>query len=143
MPTVYRSMKAAADGLPVVGDQSKELGVRVPPNRHADMDVDNAGMVVLNGLGMSVVANWRDLPDHLIPRRLSTIVPQAAGSNDLRCYRLGEGPFAAGILAAGLELVLKPGSSRHGNVTPTFAVTVAQFLALLAATRADWVEDET
>jgi hypothetical protein len=136
-------MKVADDGLPVVGDRSKELGVRVPPNRHADIDVDNAGMVVLNGLGMSVVANWRDLPDHLIPIRLCAIVPQAAGSNDLKCYRWGEGPFAAGMLAAGLELVLKPGSSRHGNVTPTTDVTVAQFLALLAATRADWVEDET
>jgi hypothetical protein len=100
MPTVFRSMKAAADGLPVVGDQSKELGVRVPPNRYADIEVDDAGMVVLNGLGLSVVSNWRDLPDHLIPVRLSSIVPQAA-------------------------------------------VTVAQFQALLAATQADWVEDET
>jgi hypothetical protein len=33
-------MKAAADGLPVVGDRSKELGVRVPPNPHADVDVN-------------------------------------------------------------------------------------------------------
>ena len=38
MPTVFRSMKAAADGFPIVGDQAKELGVRVPPNPHADID---------------------------------------------------------------------------------------------------------
>jgi hypothetical protein len=144
MPTVFRSMKAGDDGLPIVGDRSRELGVRVPPNPHADIDVDsNTNLVVLNGNGMSVVENWRDLSDHLIPARLSTIVPQAVGSNDLKCFRLGDGPFVAGLLAAGLELVLKPGSSRHGNLTPTTAVTVAQFQALLAATRADWVEDET
>jgi hypothetical protein len=143
MPTVFRSMKADADGLPVVGDRSKELGVRVPPNRYADIDVNTAGLVVLNGMGMSVVANWRDLPDHLIPARLSGIVPQATGSNDLRCYRLGDGAFAAGLLAAGLELSLKPGSLRHGNVAPSTPITVDEFQALLAATRADWVEDET
>ena len=142
MPTVFRSMKAAADGLPVVGDRAKELGVRVPPNRHTDIEVDGTGIVLLNGLGMSVVANWRDLPDHLIPVRLASIFPQAAGSNDLRCYRLGYGSFAAGLLAAGLELIMKPGSARHGNVTPTSANSVSQFQALLAATRSDWVEDE-
>ncbi len=79
MPTVYRSMKSAADGLPVVGDQSKELGVRVPPNPSSDVDVDPiTQMVVLNGAGMSVAANWRLLKPHLVPARLSGIVPKAA-----------------------------------------------------------------
>jgi hypothetical protein len=40
MPTIYRSMKQAEDGLPVVGSNSKELGVRVPPNPNADVDLD-------------------------------------------------------------------------------------------------------
>jgi hypothetical protein len=144
MPTVYRSMKAAADGLPVVGDRSKELGVRVPPNPHADVDVDpNTNLVVLNQRGMSVAANWRNLLPHLIPARLSALVPRATGSGDLKCYRLGDGPFVPGPLADGLELVPKPGSSNLGNVVPSMAVSVAQFQTDLAATRTQWVVDET
>jgi hypothetical protein len=144
MPTVFRSMKAAADGLPVVGDQSKELGVRVPPNPHADIDVDPyTSLVVLNGSGMSVAENWRHLPGHLIPARLSPIEPRARGSDDLKCYRLGDGPFSPGPVANGLELVLKPGSSESGNLVPSVAVSVSQFQADLAGTREQWVVDET
>jgi len=144
MPTVFRSMRVAADGLPVVGDRSKELGVRVPPNPHADVDVDpNTNLVVLNGKGLSVATNWRLLPGHLIPARLSSIEPRARGSDDLKCYRLGDGPFGPRPVANGLELVLKPGSSELGNVVPNAAVTVSQFQADLTATRAQWAVDES
>jgi hypothetical protein len=143
MPTVFRSMKAAADGL-VLGDQSKELGVRVPPNPHSDVDVDPiTNLVVLNQKGMSVVENWRNLLPHLIPARLSVIVSKARGSDNLKCYRLGDGPFASGLLAPGLELVPKPGTADAGIVVPRAAVTVSQFQADLAATRVQWVVDET
>jgi hypothetical protein len=144
MPTVFRSMMAAADGLPVVGNRSKELGVRIPPNPHADIEVDpNTNLVVLNQKGMSVAENWRFLLPHLIPARLSTIVPRARGSDDLRCYRLGDGPFVPGSLSSGLKLVLKPGTPVLGNVVPSSAVTVSQFQADLGATRMEWVVDET
>lgn len=144
MPTVFRSMKAAADGLPVVGDGSKELGVRVPPNPHADVEVDpNTNLVVLNQKGMSVAANWRNLLPHLIPARLSAMVPKARGADDLKCFRVGDGPFAPGVIANGLELVLKPGETDLGNMVPSAAVTVSQFQADLAATRTQWVVDET
>lgn len=144
MPTVDRSMKAAADGLPVVGDRPKELGVRVPPNPHADVAVDpNTNQVVLNGSGMSVAANWRLLPPHLIPLRLSGVIKDAKGRNRLTCYRLGDGAFAPGPLANGLELVLKPGRTGQGNVVPAGPVRVAQFQADLATTRMQWVVDET
>lgn len=144
MPTVYRSMKAADDGLPEVGDQSKQLGVRVPPNPHADIEVDaSTNRIVLNGSGMSVAENWRLLPPHLIPLRLAAIVSDAKGKNHLVCYRMGDGPFIPGPLTTGLELVLKPGAIDRGNVVPGAAVTVAQFQADLAATRPQWVADET
>jgi hypothetical protein len=144
MPTVFRSMKVAEDGLPVVGDRSKELGVRVPPNPHADVDVDaTTNLVVLNQKGMSVAENLRRLAPHLIPTRLSSIVPLAKGRGNLRCYRLGDGPFAPGPIADGLELVLKPGATDTGNIVPSAVVTLAQFQHDLAATRALWVEDET
>jgi hypothetical protein len=41
-------MRFDDDGLPLIGSQSKCLGVHVPPNRYADIDLDNAGNVVLN-----------------------------------------------------------------------------------------------
>ena len=144
MPTVFRSMKAADDGLPVVGDQSKELGVRVPPNRHADIDVDaNSNTVVLNGKGMSVAENWRLLPPHLIPVRLSAFVSLAKGRGNLKCYRLGDGPFVPGPIGTELELALKRSSKITANIVPSTTCSVAQFQNALAATRDVWVEDET
>jgi hypothetical protein len=59
MPTVYRSMKRAEDGLPIVGSNSKELGVRVPPNPSPDVDLDSNMQVIMNGKGMSVAEHWR------------------------------------------------------------------------------------
>ncbi len=46
-------------------------------------------------------------------------------------------------LADGLELVLKSGSSELGNVAPNSAMNVAEFQNKIAATRIDWVVDET
>jgi hypothetical protein len=137
-------MKAAADGLPVVGDRSKELGVRVPPNPSADIDVNpKTNLVVLNGSGMSVAENWRLLLPHLIPKRLSAIIADAKGRGSLTVYRLGDGPFVPGPLASGLELVLKVHDPGMGNVVPDTAVSVTQFQAQLAATRNQWVVDES
>ena len=95
MPTIYRSMKRAADDLPIVGSNSKELGVRVPPNPNADIDLDANDLVILNDRGMSVAANWRSLPAHLIPKRLQPLFAGAAGSNSLTSYKMGTGQFAA------------------------------------------------
>ena len=50
MPTIFRAMKRAADSLPVVGfSASTELGVRLPPNTWADIDLDKNDHVVQNG----------------------------------------------------------------------------------------------
>src|SRR5262245_45755118 len=110
MPTIFRTMKRADDSLPVVGSNSKELGVRVSPNPNADIDLDANNCVILNGKGLSVAANWRDLLPHLIPKRLKPLSPDAAGPNTLTCYKMGTGVFAAGTVSNDLNLVLK-----HGN----------------------------
>ena len=143
MPTVFRSMKRAADGLPVVGSNSKELGVRVPPNPNADVDLDQNDHVVQNGKWMSVAANWRHLLAHLIPKRLKPLFPGAAGSNALTCYKMGTGAFVTGGLNVDLNLVLKQGSLRTGNVVPAQSVHRDQFQAHLAGTRPEWSPDET
>lgn len=143
MPTMFRSMKRAGDGLPVVGTNSKELGVRVPPNKHADIDLDANDCIVLNGKGLSVAADWRELLPHLIPRRLKSLSPDASGANTLACYRMGSGAFAAGAVNNDLSLVLKQGNSQAGNIVPNQSVHRDRFQALLAATRNEWTVDET
>lgn len=142
MPRVVRPMKQDADGGPLVGSQSKELGVRVPPNPHADIDVDGIGMVVLNREGMSVAASIADLPGHLIPTRLKPRFPQARGSDKIVCYTMGEGAFIEGDIDNALTLVLKKGNSSGGNIAPRTEMTVQEFQDALRKTRREWSINE-
>lgn len=145
MPKLYRSMKRTADGIPVVGSQPKELGVREPPSVNADVDVDDRIHVILNGKGMSVAENWRRLLPHLIPKRLKEqgLSADASGSNALACWTMGNGPFAAGAIDETLCLALKPGNLHSGNIAPIASIPLREFQDLLAATRPLWVVDET
>ena len=143
MPTMFRTMKQADDGLPVVGSNAKELGVRVPPNPHSDIDLDANDCVVLNGRGLSVTANWRCLPGYLIPKRLRALFPGATGPDLLTCYKMGTGAFAPGAIGNALTLVLKNGNPQAGNLVPNLSVHLDQFQADLAATRNQWTVDET
>lgn len=143
MPTIYRSMKQAEDGLPAVGCNSKELGVRVPPNANADVDLDGNDHVIANGKGMSVAEHWRYMLGHLVPKRLTPVCPGATGSNSLACYKLGTGAFAEAPLNDELAVALKRHDAHSGNVVPTQSVPIQQFQAALAATRTQWQRDET
>lgn len=125
------------------GSNSKELGVRVPPNENADIDVTVAQIVILNGGGMSVAEHWRALPGHLIPKRLTPVFPGATGSNSLSCFRIGEGAFAAGNFNDDLSLVLKVGKTRQGNLSPSNEMSTSAFQAALVATREQWQIDES
>jgi len=58
-------MKKDADDLPTVSATS--LGVR--PGKDVDLDAQNN--VLVNGKGMSVAPNWREINIHRIPKRLS------------------------------------------------------------------------
>jgi hypothetical protein len=142
MPKIYRSMKKAEDGKPAVEASGKGLGVRgMPVNGVADVDLDDQDNVILNGKGMSVAPAWRSLPYFLIPERLKDKVPRARGSDQLRCFTTGEGPFADGPVADALELLVdKP---IHGVVAPAGLVALDRYQADLAATRDAWSEDET
>ena len=91
--------------------------------------------------GMSVAPHWRDLPRHRIPARLRQIIPAASGSNLDACFRIGDGEFASGRLAARLQL--RPDSPIHGCVEPDAVEPLAQYQADLAATRDQWIIDET
>lgn len=135
MPRVFRIMKQDADGSPTLG--LSNLGVR--PG--IDVEVDAQGNVLVNGKGMSVAPDWRDIVPSRIPKRLRAIVPGAAAGNSFSCFCIGEGPFQRGDLAKGL--VLEPDSAIHGVVVPAVVVPFAEYEADLAATRPDWQVDET
>src|SRR5262245_42419293 len=135
-------MRVDADGLPKVGTQSKCLGVREPPDRHADVNIDAAGYVILDGNGLSVTADWRQLPGHLIPEHLDDGFNGASGKG-MRVFVHGSEGFSEGPVAAGLQLRHKPRSSTSGNVTPVASVPLAQYQNDLRATRPDWVDDES
>ena len=58
MPRIYRSMRIAGDGKPLVDTTGKGLGVRgTPVNGVVDVDLDHEGKVILNAKGMSVCAH--------------------------------------------------------------------------------------
>lgn len=135
MPRVFRVMRKEPDDLPLVSQTS--LGVR--PG--VDVDLDAQHNVLVNGKGMSVAPNWRDINVNRIPKRLRPIVPGAGGSNNTSCFRMGNGAFAQGLFANGLTL--EPDSPTHGNVAPAQVVPFATYEADIAATRPDWQEDET
>jgi hypothetical protein len=135
MPRVFRVMRKDADGKPTVSPTS--LGVR----SGTDVDLDPRNNVLVNGKGMSVAPNWRDININRIPKRLRPKMPGAGGSNNTFCFRAGTGPFQQGAFASGLTL--EPDSATHGNVTPAQVVPLATYETDLAATRPDWQEDET
>jgi hypothetical protein len=142
MPRLYRAMYAEGN-KPKVGAAATALGVRVPPDKHADLPAGNDGMVEPGTGGMSVSPAWRLLPVHRILRRLRTKFPRAAGSNQLFCWRFGESGFAAALISD--QLMFRPDPEkpdRHGLVEPAQQMKVEEYQAALAATRDQWVIDE-
>jgi hypothetical protein len=128
-------MKKGSDGWPMVSQTS--LGVR--PG--IDIDLDPQSNVLVNGKGMSVAPNWKDINVNRIPKRLRPIVAGARGSNNTFCFRMGTGAFVQGAFASGLTL--EPDTGTHGNVAPAQVVPLATYEADIAATRPEWQEDET
>ncbi len=140
-------MLKAEDGLPLVGTKSKCLGVR-PAGPNADVDLDppgdEGGYVNSNHKGLSVSADWRDLPGYLIPEHLDDGVNGASGRNlAVYAHGSGTGPFAEGKVAAGLELIFKERSHTSGVICPIATVLLSKYQADLQATRPGWVQDES
>ena len=139
MPRVYRSMKKDADGRPCVEPSAVGLGVRTTGAK-VDVDVDASGDVLANSKGMSVAPRWRDLPFFRIPRRLKDRFRDASGANEPACFAHGEGDFAYGPIAGGLEL--NPDSATHGVIAPLQSMPLDDYEKLLEDTRDGWFIDE-
>jgi hypothetical protein len=122
---LYRVMKVAADGKPVVGNGSMMLGVRptdpARPNKRADVPAVSGADLVQPGDG------------------------------GLSCY---DDPAAITIQSARLllwsmdpddlppELVLQEAGAPHHHIEPGRAVTLDRFQELLATTRDFWRREQ-
>jgi hypothetical protein len=141
MPKIYRVMAKEADGGPLVEQSGKGLGVRDTGLAGGpDIVLDDAGIVVLNGEGMSVAPSLGAMLPILIPKRLKDKYPQARGSSGRYCFAMGQGPFVPSGVAAGLVLTVT--SPKHGNVVPAHAVSLERFRSDIAATRSAWFVEE-
>lgn len=140
MPKICRSMLEDG-GKPKVGPEGKMLGVRVAPDPRPDIAADANGNVHPHSGGMSVAPHWRKLPWHLIPKRLD---PRGRGNDDLICWRFGQGTFADGKISDDLAFRIDPKQPhRHGTVEPVRIMALTEYQTALAATRDDWVRDES
>jgi len=115
------------------------LGVREPPDPHADVHPDSAG-IVETGRGMSVAPSIDAMLPHLIPKRLRRTNRDAKASNDKIVWSLGVGPFVDAVL--NLTLVLRVTSDTHGQVEPAERMPLIDFQNALASTQNDWRKDE-
>src|SRR5207247_11175132 len=84
----------------------------------------------------------RALPAFLIPKRLQTLVPGAAGSNSHSVWRMGEGPFVAGAMAERLQFRPDPQNSSHGFIEPSERMSLTEYQLALHATQDEWSVDE-
>lgn len=142
MPLVFRSMLRQGS-VPLVGHSGTALGVRVPPDRHADVHPDLDGLVHPGRGGMSVAPEWRLLPPHRIPLRLQLLLPEPyavgsgrAGKDALYIWKMGNGPFVRTEIEEGLTLA--PDAPDHGSIEPSAPMPIASFQTRLAATRDAW-----
>jgi hypothetical protein len=107
------------------------------------VDLDAQGNVVLNGRGLSVVADWRQLPGHLLPEHLDDGFNGASGKG-MQIFVHGTGDFSdAANVTNSLLLSHKRGKNTSGNVTPKESVPLAKFQDDLRATREGWSVDES
>ncbi len=130
---LFRSMRPAADGRPLVAPSARGLGVRsdqVSGVFHYDLALDPVSGLVLPGTGgLSVApADPARLPRHRRP-------PSLGGAG-------GDPVFAIARLALGPDLAYRPDPerpTRHGFIEPARPMSLDEFQAALAATRPRWV----
>ena len=92
---------------------------------------------------MSVSPALGALPSFKIPRRLRDTFAgsaKASGRNDLRLWKIGEGPFQNAPLAAHLVLTLE--DAAHGFIEPDAVMPFEEYETALQSTRDDWEIDE-
>ena len=117
-------MRAAADGLPLVGPTARTLGVRgVELAPHHDVPVSDPTDVV--GPGQGGLSVTPDDPLHLHPHRR----PASLGGTGR------DSMWEIDSADLGPDLVYRPDHATHGLVEPAGAMTLGEFQFALASTR--------
>jgi hypothetical protein len=124
---LYRMMKEAADGLPLVGDKFARLGVRPfrPGHRFDVPAVDPDDPVRPGEGGLSVFAG----PPESLPAGLRP--PKARDP----LWEIDDADLGVGLKAV-------PAGPPHYVIEPDVETTLAAFQTLLSATRARWIRVE-
>lgn len=121
---LLRPMRADAAGKPLLGEGARYLGVRMPPNRHADVVPDQNGMVHMGDHGVSVTpVRVEDLPEFLTP----------AESKNEKVFELDEDH-----LPSGLSFRPDPDDATHGFLAPATSMTAAAYRELVNSTLDAW-----
>ena len=122
--SMFRAMKAEADGLPKVGRSGRGLGVRIDgPTR--DLTVEEDGMVNPRTGGMSAALDGpQNLPKPRLPKSLG-------GEGRDAVFTM----FTAGILQS---LIVRTDRYPHALVEPSRRCTLRDFESDLASTRSLW-----
>jgi hypothetical protein len=124
---LYRMMKAAADGSPGTGDRFGMLGVRpTRPGRRGDVSaVGPSDLVRTGGGGLSV---FEGPLDNLPPQMKPPIAQHPV-------WEIDSADLVEGIISL-------PAGPPHYHVEPAREMTLAEYQALLAATRTWWSQVE-
>jgi hypothetical protein len=123
---LFRAMREAVDGLPVVGPTARTLGVRLGWNRSPDVAARLPSDLVLPGAGgMSVSPDdLMNLPYAKIPRSRG-----GRGADPVWSLELGD---------LGPDLLLRLDRPTHGLVEPSRPMTLQSYVEALERTRSLW-----
>lgn len=121
---LFRAMKEANDGLPVVGATARTLGARPV----IDIPIDQNGMVWPRTGGISVTPNDpKKLPRHRRPRSLG-----GRGKDPVWC-------IPSSYLGPKLVYKADPNNpTSHGFIEPAFPITFDDYQRALTGTRGSW-----
>ena len=124
--TLFRTMRADADGLPSIGREFSMLGVRIAGN-HPDVKVLDDGTIKAEAGGMSVFIDPRKMPKSLRPRTLS----DKPGESPYPCFKMEETKLPR-------ELIFRRDKDFHGLIEPQAQCKLEEYEARLQATRSEW-----
>lgn len=125
--TLFRTMRADVDGLPVLGREFSMLGVRIA-GPQPDMRVLDDGTIKPEAGGMSAFIDPRKMPKSLRPRTLK----DKPGESPYPCFRIDEARLS-------VALVFRKDKDYHGLVEPRTQCTFEDYEAELGATRPEWM----
>jgi len=120
---IYRSMRAAEDGRPVIEQSADGLGVRKDDDPYPD--VTAADGFVNPGNGMSVSGDPRQMPRRRRPVRFG-------GKSRLPLFGMEEADLPEGLS------LFPPFYPGHMVLQPAWRMPIEEYETLLEGTRFDW-----